>query len=87
MRTILSIPVDERTNQQFQRVFSYWRTTIQQWEEQNRRLEALWQSHPQGTTQMVLLERDVPRKLIGTDTDRNLRAALLFGWDVVPHDV
>ena len=36
------------------RVFSYWRTTVPEWQEENRRIEALWQSHPRGTTQLAL---------------------------------
>ena len=35
-------------------MFSYWRTTVPEWQEENRRIEALWQSHPRGTTQLVL---------------------------------
>jgi hypothetical protein len=34
---------------------------VPEWQEDNRRIEALWQSHPRGTTQLVLLERDKPR--------------------------
>ncbi len=42
-------------------VFDYWRTTVPEWQDENRRLEALWQSHPQGTTQLALAEREKPR--------------------------
>ena len=62
VREILSIPSSKRTPQQIQQVFSYWRTTIPDWQDENRRIEALWQSHPHGTSQLVLLERDKPRK-------------------------
>jgi hypothetical protein len=48
----------ERTDEQTARVFSYWRTTVPEWQEENRRIEALWRSHPRGTTQLALLERD-----------------------------
>ena len=34
--------------------FGYWRTTVPEWQEENRRIEALWQSHPQGATQLAL---------------------------------
>ena len=44
------------------RVFSYWRTTVPEWQEENRRIEALWQSHPQGATQLALVEREKLRK-------------------------
>jgi hypothetical protein len=49
---------DERTDEQTARVFNYWRTTVSEWSEENRRIEALWRSHPRGTTQLALLERD-----------------------------
>ena len=44
------------------RVFSYWRTTVPEWQDANARIEALWQQHPRGTSQLVVRERDVPRK-------------------------
>jgi hypothetical protein len=62
LRAILDVPADERSDEQVDRVFSFWRTTVPEWAELNRRIEALWQSHPRGTTQLVLQERDVPRK-------------------------
>jgi mono/diheme cytochrome c family protein len=62
VRSILQIPAGERTPQQVARVFSYWRTTVPEWQEENRRIEALWQSHPRGTTQLVLLEREQYRE-------------------------
>jgi len=62
VRAILQVPPAERSAEQMERLFSYWRTTVPEWQEENRRIEALWQSHPRGTTQLVLLERDSPRK-------------------------
>ncbi len=61
VREIVSIPLAERTAQQVERVFGYWRTTVHEWREENRRIEALWESHPRGATQLVLLERDERR--------------------------
>lgn len=57
VRKILAIPAADRTAEQVAEVFSYWRTTVPDWAEANRRLDALWQSHPRGTTQLVLSER------------------------------
>ncbi|HEX5471169.1 MAG TPA: DUF1553 domain-containing protein, partial [Lacipirellulaceae bacterium] len=48
-------------------LFSYWRATVPEWHEENRRIEALWQSHPQGTTQLALHERTVRRKTYRLD--------------------
>jgi mono/diheme cytochrome c family protein len=48
---------ETRTAEQNAKVFSYWRTTVPEWQEENRRIDALWQSHPQAATQLALLER------------------------------
>ena len=58
VRTIVRIPRAKRTPEQIDHIFSFWRTTVHEWQEENRRLEALWQSHPRGTTQLALLERE-----------------------------
>ena len=42
-------------------VFSYWRTTVPEWKEANAWIESLWRQHPEGSTQLVLAERDKPR--------------------------
>lgn len=57
VRKILAIPAGERSPEQVAEFFSYWRTTVADWAEINRRLDALWLSHPRGTTQLVLSER------------------------------
>ncbi|MCA9073818.1 MAG: PSD1 domain-containing protein [Planctomycetaceae bacterium] len=62
VRQALEIPVSERTSQQTALVFSEWRKTVADWKDANDRIESLWQQHPQGTTQLVLSERDEPRK-------------------------
>jgi mono/diheme cytochrome c family protein len=62
VRTILQVPNAKRTDEQTARVFDYWRTTVPEWHDENRRIDALWQSHPQGATQLALVERDSPRK-------------------------
>jgi hypothetical protein len=62
VRKILAIDAKDRTPEQVDEIFGYWRTTVAEWGEMNRRLEALWQSHPRGTTQLSLIERTTPRK-------------------------
>jgi hypothetical protein len=61
VRAIVDRGPDDRSAEETNKVFSYWRTTIPEWDEQNRRIEALWQSHPQGTTQLTLAEREKMR--------------------------
>jgi hypothetical protein len=62
VRKILSLPRGGRTPAQAKAVFSYWRTTLPPWKEANDRIEALWQKHPEGTTQLVLKARQRPRE-------------------------
>ena len=43
-------------------VFSYWRTTVKEWKEANDRIEILWEEHPEGSSQLVMKERDKLRE-------------------------
>src|SRR5690606_33298793 len=61
VREILAIPREQRTPAQVDAVFSSWRTTVAAWAEANAEIEALWSTHPKGTTQLVLKARDEPR--------------------------
>jgi hypothetical protein len=62
VRTALAVSAKDRTPAHVAAIFSHWRTTVSDWAETNRRLDALWQSHPRGTTQLTLVEREQPRK-------------------------
>jgi mono/diheme cytochrome c family protein len=62
VRAILAIPADRRTPAQVAAVFSYWRTTVDEWKAANERIEALWQQHPEGSSQLVLQSREAPRE-------------------------
>lgn len=62
VRDILAIPREQRTPAQTAALFSFWRTTVPEWTDVNARIEALWGEHPEGTTQLVLQEREEPRK-------------------------
>lgn len=53
---------DQRSREQEEAVFSYWRTTVDEWDDANRRIEALWAEHPEGSTQLVMNERARPRE-------------------------
>jgi hypothetical protein len=61
VRAIVEKGSEDRTTEETAKVFSYWRTTVADWEEENRRIELLWQSHPLGTTQLTLIKRDKRR--------------------------
>ncbi|MBO0722414.1 MAG: PSD1 domain-containing protein, partial [Blastocatellia bacterium] len=64
VREILAIPRDRRSAAQTQAVFSYWRTTIDQpeWTEANKKIAELWKQHPEGSSQLVLNERNETRE-------------------------
>jgi hypothetical protein len=61
VREILAVPQDRRTPLQTQTVFSYWRTTVPEWRAANEQIAELWKQHPEGSTQLVLQEREEMR--------------------------
>ena len=61
IREILSMPRSQRTPAQTQTVFSYWRTTVQEWKAANDQIAEVWRGHPEGASQLVLQE-SVPRE-------------------------
>ena len=62
VRAILDVPRDQRTAEQTATVFSYWRTTVPEWKPENDAIEALWRTHPEGASQLVLVGRASPRE-------------------------
>src|SRR5215510_4977643 len=62
VREILSIPRESRSPAQVQAIFSYWRTTVTEFGEANSRITELWKQHPEGSSQLVLNERDLARE-------------------------
>jgi mono/diheme cytochrome c family protein len=62
VREALSIPGEQRTSAQTAAMFSYWRTTVPEWQEANAKIEELWRGHPEGASQLVLVARDQPRE-------------------------
>jgi hypothetical protein len=61
VRRILAIPRQERTADQTASVFRYWRTTVPEWKDANAWIESLARQHPEGSSQLVLREREKPR--------------------------
>lgn len=51
----------QRSSEQEATIFSYWRTTVPEWTEANRKIEELWDRYPEGSSQLVLDERPVSR--------------------------
>lgn len=61
VRHILTVPAQQRSESQRRELFSYWRTTVPEWQAENEQVEQLWQQHPRGTSQLVLQERETSR--------------------------
>ncbi|HJT75619.1 MAG TPA: PSD1 and planctomycete cytochrome C domain-containing protein, partial [Gemmataceae bacterium] len=61
VRALLAVPAAKRTPAQVDAIFSYWRTTVPEWKAENDRIEALWRQHPEGSSQLVLKARAMPR--------------------------
>jgi hypothetical protein len=61
VRAALEVPREKRTAVQTATIFSHWRTTVPAWKDANAKIEALWATHPEGTTQMTLAARDEMR--------------------------
>jgi hypothetical protein len=57
VREALAIDAAQRSPQQVQTIFGYWRTTVPAWAEANAKIDGLWKEHPEGSTQLVLAER------------------------------
>jgi hypothetical protein len=62
IESILSVPHANRTQQQHRKLFSYWRTTIPEFAEQNAEIENLWQMYPESDTQLVVQAVERPRE-------------------------
>jgi mono/diheme cytochrome c family protein len=62
VRDIFAVPREKRTPVQIATVFSYWRTTVADWKDANKEIEALWKEYPDGATSMTLLTRETPRE-------------------------
>ena len=60
-RAAIGVPADRRTPAQAAALFAYWRTTVPDWNDANERIEALWKTHPEGSSQLVLRARETPR--------------------------
>ena len=57
VREILAIPREKRSEAQIDLLFSFWRTTVPEWNGANAWIDSLWKQHPEGATQLALAER------------------------------
>ena len=62
VREILSIPREQRTPEQVEAEFSYWRETVPEWKSANQEIAEVWKGYPEGAAQLVMQERDNRRE-------------------------
>ncbi|MCI0524054.1 MAG: PSD1 and planctomycete cytochrome C domain-containing protein [Acidobacteria bacterium] len=62
VRAILSIPADQRTNEQRREIFAYYRTIDPAFAEANKKIDELMKDWPYGATTLALALREVPRE-------------------------
>ncbi len=60
-RIITHVHAEDRSPEEEQAVFSFWRTINPEWATANWQIEQLWGRHPEGSTQLVMSERKEPR--------------------------
>ncbi len=51
-----------RSAAQDREVFHYWRETVADWKDANDQIDKLWQQHPEGSSQLVLEQRESLRE-------------------------
>src|SRR5262249_53541761 len=56
------VPMEQRSNEQTSAIFSYWRSTVDEFREWNEKIESLWKQWPAGSTSLTLQQRDAPRE-------------------------
>jgi hypothetical protein len=61
VQELLEITPSERTPAQVQAIFAYWRTTVPEWRDENETIAELWKEHPEGSSQLILKERQQDR--------------------------
>jgi mono/diheme cytochrome c family protein len=61
VRATLAVSPSARTPAQTSALFSFWRTTVPEWQSANEKIEDLWKQHPEGSSQLVLSERGLVR--------------------------
>ena len=58
VRQILEIPAEKRTDEQTAKLFSYWRSTVEEFKDTNEKIAAVWKTFPEGDTILNVAERD-----------------------------
>ncbi|MFN0121161.1 MAG: PSD1 and planctomycete cytochrome C domain-containing protein [Blastocatellia bacterium] len=62
VRKILGTPAARRTAQQQREIFSYYRTTVPEWADANKKIDEQYKDWPYGPTTLALVPREWPRE-------------------------
>ncbi|MEQ9409515.1 MAG: PSD1 and planctomycete cytochrome C domain-containing protein [Fuerstiella sp.] len=82
VESVLQIPAEQRTEHQQRTLFSFWRTTVPDFDDENAAIEKLWQQFPEPESQLAAQARTRPR-----ETHVFLRGDFLNPGDVVTSGV
>ncbi len=59
---ITNVAREKRTAAQTDTIFRYWRTTVPEWRAANQTIAELWKQYPEGSSQLVLQQREDMRE-------------------------
>ncbi|MGH9803321.1 MAG: hypothetical protein ACRD82_23400, partial [Blastocatellia bacterium] len=62
VRCLMADAADKRTKEQQREIFSYFRTTVEEFSDANKQIEELMKDWPYGATTMALAARGIPRE-------------------------
>ncbi len=62
IRKIADTPAAQRTKEQHRELFSFYRSTVEEWNETNEKIEELLKEWPYGASTLALAPREVPRE-------------------------
>jgi mono/diheme cytochrome c family protein len=62
VRRILAIPAEKRSREQQREVFGFYRTTVPEWAEGNKKIDELMKEWSYGATTLALVQRQWPRE-------------------------
>ena len=62
VKRLLAVAADKRTKEQQREIFSYFRTTVEDFDDANKRIDELMKDWPYGSTTMALAARGIPRE-------------------------
>jgi hypothetical protein len=62
IESLMNRGLGELTNREIDQLFSHWRLAQASLSDINEKIEALWKQHPEGASQLAVIEREKPRE-------------------------